>query len=121
MHDNAKQKRISRKRRHRRVRARVFGTPQKPRLSVFRSNTFIYVQAIDDSHGVTLCTASDREIKKIKKNITKKDRARMVGALIAERLKSLKLSKAVFDRGGYNYHGRVRALADGAREGGLEF
>ena len=104
-----------------RIRRRVSGTAQKPRLSVFRSNTDIYVQIIDDVSGKTLVSASskDKDIKAQKGN--KVEKSKMVGAAIAHKAIELGLSNVIFDRSGYLYHGRVKALADGAREGGLQF
>ncbi len=101
-----------------RIRKKVSGTAERPRLSVFRSNNYIYVQAIDDVQGMTLATASSREnsVDKAKPPV---EQAKEVGKLIAERLQAQNISRAVFDRGGYLYHGRVKALADGAREAGL--
>ncbi len=97
------------------------GTAQKPRLSVFRSNTDIYVQLIDDASGVTLASASskDKDIKAQKAN--KVDRSKMVGETIARKATELGIKDVTFDRGGYLYHGRVKSVADGAREGGLKF
>lgn len=114
-----KTKKAIRDRRHRRVRAKVFGTKEKPRLCVFRSHRHIYAQLIDDEKSKTLIGASDLEIKKGKK--VKIDKAKEVGKLIAEKALGKKIEKIVFDRGGYQYHGRVKALAEGAREGGLKF
>lgn len=113
-----------RKRRHVRVRAKVSGTQQRPRLNVFRSSAHIYAQVIDDLAGHTLVAASDLEkdlIEKLGEDATKTVRAKAVGELIAERAKAAGITAVVFDRGGFLYHGRVRAVADGAREGGLEF
>jgi len=106
----------------RRIRKRVSGTAQKPRMSVFRSNTNIYVQFIDDINGVTLASASSmsKEIAE-KKNITKTEQARLVGQLAAKNAMAKGIENVVFDRGGNLYHGRVKALADAAREGGLKF
>lgn len=104
-------------RRATRVRARIEGTAEKPRLSVFRSNTSISVQAIDDITGSTLCSASDMSAKKC----TKTERAQTVGATIAKAMLDKGITACVFDRGGYLYHGRVKALAEGAREAGLKF
>ena len=111
-----------RERIRRRIRKIVKGTPDKPRLAVFRSNKQIYVQAIDDLNGVTLASASSR-IKEIaeKGNITKKEQAQLVGELIAKRLKEKGIEHVTFDRAGYLYHGRVKELADAARKGGLKF
>lgn len=111
---------IKRERRKRRVRAKIFGTLEKPRLSVFRSSRHIYAQLIDDNKGETLVAASDLEITK-EKTMTKQKIAREVGKLLASKAKEKKISHVVFDRGGYQYHGRVKELAEGAREGGLVF
>ena len=111
-----------RRRKHARVRARVAGSPQRPRLAVFRSSAHIYAQVIDDIARRTLAAASD--IDADGKSAAKGDktaRAKAVGALIAQRAKAAGVKAVVFDRGGYLYHGRVKALADAAREGGLEF
>ena len=116
-----KQKRI---RRHRRVRARVFGTKGMPRLCVFRSNKYIYAQIIDDEKGKTIIQAKDTEklnLKEAKEKTAKIAKAFCVGKLIAQKAEEKKIKKVVFDRGGYQYHGRVKALAEGAREGGLQF
>lgn len=112
----ARTKRNSRKRRSHRTRARMTGTAQRPRLSVFRSNTHIAVQAIDDVTGATLFSADDRDLTGTKSEI-----AFAVGKRAAEAAQAKKIEAVVFDRGGYLYHGRVKALADGAREGGLKF
>ena len=105
-----------------RIRKRIFGTPEKPRLSVFRSNKQISVQVIDDLNGVTLAAASSR-IKEIAEQakITKTEQARLVGKLAAKNAMEKGITTVVFDRSGYLYHGRVKALADAAREGGLKF
>jgi large subunit ribosomal protein L18 len=113
-----------RKRRHVRVRAKVQGTPRRPRLNVFRSSAHIYAQVIDDSVGRTLVAASDLEqevLDRVGEGPRKVARAKAVGEVIAERAKAAGFNAVVFDRGGFLYHGRVRAVADGAREGGLEF
>ncbi len=109
----------NRKRIHLRIRKKISGTPQRPRLSVYRSNKDIYCQIIDDLRGHTLVAASSRELSEMK--ATKTEKARQVGKLIAEKAKSQGIETIVFDRGGYLYHGRVKALAEGAREGGLIF
>lgn len=109
----------ARKRRHRRIRGRVVGSPERPRLSVSRSNKRIYAQVIDDSRGHTLAAAGSHEGPL--RGLSKGEAAAQVGKLLAERAKAAGVSQVVFDRGGYKYHGRVKALADGAREGGLEF
>ena len=110
----------SRKRIHKRIRKKVQGTAERPRLSVFRSNKQIYVQAIDDVNGKTLVSASSLE-NGISTEGTKIEQAKKVGVLVAEKAKSANIETVVFDRGGYLYHGRVKSLADGAREGGLNF
>ncbi|WP_188456394.1 50S ribosomal protein L18 [Virgibacillus oceani] len=114
-------KNVVRKKRHVRVRKNLFGTEQRPRLNVYRSNKHIYVQLIDDIKGVTLASAStkDNELKvEASGNV---DAAKQVGELIAKRAQDKGYKSIVFDRGGYLYHGRVKALADAAREAGLEF
>lgn len=115
-----------RTRRHKRVRAKVSGTINKPRLCVFRSNKHVYASLIDDEKGITLLTANDKEIKKTKAEKEEKISGKVaisfkVGELIAQKALKNKIEKVVFDRGGYKYHGRVKALADGARKGGLKF
>lgn len=113
-----------RKRRHLRVRAKVSGTPERPRLNVFRSNEHIYAQIIDDTVGHTLVAASTLE-KEVRERFPEEHpkvvEARVVGQVIGERARAKGITRIVFDRGGYKYHGRVQALADGAREAGLEF
>ena len=106
--------------RHKRVRGKISGTPERPRLNVFRSETNIDAQIIDDVAGVTLVSASSLE-KGFECEGTKSDAAKKVGQLVAERALAKGIDTVVFDRGGYVYHGRVQALADGAREGGLQF
>lgn len=117
-----KNKRESRERRHRRVRSRVIGTTARPRLNIFRSLSNIYAQVIDDTAGKTLVSAStiDKDVVAQVEGKNKVDAARIVGKIIAERAKSAGITSVVFDRGGYQYHGRVAAVADGAREAGLE-
>ena len=114
---------IARERRHTRVRKRVFGTSQRPRLAVFKSLSGIYAQVIDDVQGQTLLSAStiDRELREKVKGMKKTEQAKAVGQALAERAKSRGISSVVFDRGGFRYVGRVKALAEGAREGGLQF
>ena len=116
-------RRVARLRRHRRVRKRVVGTPERPRLNVFRSLRHIYAQVIDDSQGHTLVSAStiDPEVETQLQGLTKTEQARVVGKVLAERALKQGVKQVVFDRGGYVYHGRVKTLADAAREGGLEF
>ncbi|GGJ00955.1 50S ribosomal protein L18 [Alicyclobacillus cellulosilyticus] len=113
----------ARQRRHRRVRKRIFGTPERPRLNVFRSNKHIYAQVIDDTKGHTLVSAStlDKELRGQLESGSDIEAARKVGELVAKRALEKGVKAVVFDRGGYLYHGRVRALADAAREAGLEF
>ena len=113
-------KKAMRMHRHVRVRGKISGTPERPRLNVFRSNANIYAQIIDDVAGNTLVAASSLD-KAIEGNGSNKAAARAVGKLIAERAKAKGIDTVVFDRGGYLYHGRVAELAEGAREGGLEF
>lgn len=115
--------RIARKRRHRRVRARISGTAERPRLNVFRSLDEIYAQVIDDVAGHTLASAStiDREVRGQVEGKNKTESAKLVGELVAKRAQAVGVKTVVFDRGGYQFHGRVKALADGAREAGLEF
>lgn len=100
------------------IRSRIFGTPESPRLSVFRSNNDIYVQLIDDVHGKTLASASS---KSIKDKMTKIEQSALVGKALAEKAIAAGVTTCVFDRNGYLYHGRVKSLAEGAREGGLKF
>ena len=112
-------KRQARLRRHRRVRGKISGTAERPRLLVFRSNRGISAQLIDDDAGRTLASVSwiEADLRKLAAT----EQAKKVGELIAERAKATGVTACVFDRGGYRYHGRVRALAEGAREGGLQF
>ncbi|HEY8447142.1 MAG TPA: 50S ribosomal protein L18 [Thermomicrobiales bacterium] len=113
-----------RQRRHRRVRAKVSGTPERPRLNVFRSSAHIYAQVIDDTAGRTLVAASDLEEEvrqRAGEGATKTARAKIVGQVVAERAKQHGIETVVFDRGGFLYHGRVAAVAEGAREAGLRF
>lgn len=112
-------KNVSRLRRHERVRKSISGTTEVPRLNVFRSNNGIYVQVIDDTTGKTLVSSSTAELKI--KNGGNIEAAKLVGADIAKKCQAKKIKTVVFDRGGYLYHGRVAALADAARESGLEF
>lgn len=114
---------VARKKRHKRVRKHLSGTPERPRLNVFRSNTDIYAQIIDDVAGTTLASAStiDKELRAKMAGLTKTEQAKLVGQAIADRVKPLGVETVVFDRGGYRYIGRVKSLADGARENGLKF
>lgn len=120
--DKQKEKRVRRKRRQIGIRKRVSGTPTRPRLSVYRSLSHFYVQVIDDLTGTTLASASslDKGIK-IEGNSGAKGAAEQVGTAIAERAKAAGVTQVVLDRGGFKYHGRVKAFADAARKGGLEF
>lgn len=113
-------KSTARLRRHLRVRGKISGTPECPRLDVFRSTKNIYAQVIDDVNGVTLCAASTLD-KEFEGNGGNKDAAHKVGELLAKRAAEKGISEVKFDRGGYLYHGRVAELADGARKGGLKF
>ena len=110
---------VARQRRHARVRNKVAGTAECPRLNVFRSNSHIFAQIINDENGTTLVSSSSVELKI--KNGGNAEGAKLVGKDIAEKAKKVGITKVVFDRGGYQYHGRVEALADAARENGLEF
>ena len=113
----------ARVRRHKRVRKNLSGSAQRPRLAIFRSRTDIYAQVIDDAAGNTLVSASsiDKELREKVKGLKKSEQAKLVGKTVAERAKSKGISAVVFDRGGFKYMGRVKALADGARDGGLQF
>jgi large subunit ribosomal protein L18 len=113
----ASSKKAQRERRRKRIRAKIFGTTEKPRLSVFKSNKHISAQIIDDSRGVTLASAHSREVK----GKSLKDKSALVGSLIAEKAKAKKISEVVFDRGGFIYTGSVEALAEAGRKGGLKF
>jgi large subunit ribosomal protein L18 len=115
--------RVARQRRHARVRAKIAGTPERPRLNVFRSLTNIYAQVIDDVAGHTLVSAStiDRELRGQVEGKSKSEAAKLVGQLIAKRAQAAGIKSVVFDRGGYKFHGRVKAVAEAAREAGLEF
>ncbi|MFZ5879835.1 MAG: 50S ribosomal protein L18 [Chloroflexota bacterium] len=119
----AKSRSAARARRHARVRARVEGTTARPRLNVFRSVNEIYAQVIDDSAGHTLVSASsiDQELREKMKGLKKAEQAKLVGKAVAERAKGKGIETVVFDRGGFRYFGRIKALAEGAREGGLQF
>lgn len=136
---DVKQKIEKRYKRHKRIKAKIIGTKEKPRLCVFSSNRHVYAQLIDDEKQRTMTMASDLEIKKTKSKKTEEKTGKEdsktgvqirkgkiapsyeVGKLIAQKAKELKISKVVFDRAGYKYHGRIKALAEGAREGGLKF
>ena len=103
------------------IRQKICGTAQKPRLSVFRSNLDIYAQLIDDENGVTLAAASSKDKEVLAQKVNKSEKSKLVGEAIAKKAVDLGLTTCVFDRGGYLYHGRVKAVAEGAREGGLKF
>ena len=109
-----------RKKIHYRIRNKIKGTATRPRLNIFRSNRYIYAQVIDDVNGLTLASASSFEAAVVNEG-NKSEQAKKVGTLLADRCKEQNITSLVFDRGGYLYHGRVKALADGAREGGLQF
>ena len=119
----AQSRSIARARRHIRVRKNLMGTADRPRLNVFRSLSGIYVQVIDDQSGRTLVSAStvDRDLRDKLKGMKKAEQAKLIGQTVAERAKDKGIQAVVFDRGGYRYIGRIKALADGAREGGLQF
>jgi large subunit ribosomal protein L18 len=112
---------IARKKIHYRIRKRVSGTASKPRMSVYRSNGDIYVQLIDDENGNTLVAASSRDKDIAAQKVTKTEKSKLGGAVIARKATELGIEKVVFDRGGFLYHGRIKALADGAREAGFVF
>jgi large subunit ribosomal protein L18 len=118
-----KSRSIARERRHARVRKNLAGTSSRPRLNVFKSVSGIYAQVIDDYDGNTLISAStvDRELREQVKGMKKTEQAKVIGKAVAERAKAKGITAVVFDRGGFRYTGRVKALADGAREGGLQF
>ncbi|MFD1465956.1 50S ribosomal protein L18 [Lapidilactobacillus mulanensis] len=110
----------TRQKRHTRVRGKISGTAERPRLNVFRSNKNIYAQLIDDVEGVTLASASTLD-KELTATVSKVENAQQVGELVAKRAQAKNITEVVFDRGGYLYHGRVQALAESARENGLKF
>ena len=116
-------KNAKRLQRHKRVRRKVFGTPQRPRLCVFRSSNNIYAQIIDDTNRVTLVAASslDEDVKGAVNHTGNKEAAKMVGEMVAKKAVEKGITEVVFDRGGYIYHGRIKELAEGAREAGLKF
>ncbi|MFO7952333.1 MAG: 50S ribosomal protein L18 [Bacillota bacterium] len=118
---SAKSRQVSRKRRHRRVRNKVYGTPERPRLNVFRSSKHIYAQVIDDQSGTTIVAAStvDSQLRSELDHGGNREAARKVGYSVASRAVDQGIKDVVFDRGGYLYHGRIKELADGAREAGL--
>ena len=112
-----------RKERHYTIRNKITGTPERPRLNIFKSSKHIYAQVIDDATGTTLVSAStqDKELREKVAELTKQEAAKLVGKTVGERAKEKDINAVVFDRGGYLYHGRVKLLAEGARESGLEF
>jgi large subunit ribosomal protein L18 len=112
---------VSRQKIRYRIRKKISGTAAKPRLSVFRSNSDIYAQLIDDANGVTLASASSREKDVVAQKVNKSSKSTLVGQAIAKKAIALGITTCVFDRGGYLYHGRVKSVAEGAREGGLKF
>ena len=120
---NIKDRKVSRKKRHMRVRQKVNGTPERPRMAIFRSEKHIYAQIIDDTTSTTLCDSStlSSELKGVVNKTWDKAAAEKVGENIAKRAKEAGIEEVVFDRGGFQYHGRVKALADGARKAGLKF
>jgi len=120
---NIKDKHLARERRHLRLRKKLKGTPERPRLSVYKSNHFVYAQIIDDLNGITIASASslEKELKTEYKGIVNIKVAEAVGMLIGERAKAKGIGSVVFDRGGFKYHGRIKSLADAARKSGLEF
>ncbi|MCK4831139.1 MAG: 50S ribosomal protein L18 [Anaerolineales bacterium] len=119
----SEKKRLARLRRHRRVRKKISGTADRPRLNVYRSLTHIYGQVVDDTAGHTLASAStvDREVRSAVKGLGKTEQARVVGQVLARRALEKGIKLVIFDRGGWLYHGRIKALAEGARKEGLEF
>lgn len=119
MEEQNKMLKISRIKRQKRIRAKIRGNGQSPRVSIFRSNKFIYAQAINDESAKTLASVSESELKE--KTGKKLDRAKALGLLLSEKLKKEKLTKIIFDRGSFRYHGRVEAFAQGLREGGITF
>lgn len=110
-----------REKRTRRIKAKIFGTAERPRISVFRSSKHIYAQIINDTKGQTLVASSDLELKNLDKKLTKTEVAKKVGDALAAKAIKKKIKVVIFDRGGYKFHGRVKALAEGARKGGLVF
>lgn len=115
------QKRITRKRRKARTRAKIHGTASRPRLTVYRSLKHVYAQVIDDDAGKTIASANDQKLSKEKQSGNKSEVAREVGKLIAKHAKAKKITEVIFDKGGVRYHGRVKEVAEGAREGGIKF
>ena len=112
---------IARQKRRYRIRKKISGSAQKPRLSIYRSNRDIYVQLIDDANGVTLASASSKQADIAAQKVNKVEKSKLVGSAIAKKLVELGIKDVVFDRSGYIYHGRIKAVAEGAREGGVQF
>lgn len=118
---NSKTKQLNRHRRHKRVRALIKGTADRPRVSVFKSNRHVLVQLIDDEAGKTIISSKIISSKKSNMKGTKTDKANKIGELIADKTKEAGIKEVVFDRGGFKYHGRIKAIADGLRKGGINF
>lgn len=118
---NGSPKEQRRQRRHRKVRGRISGTAQRPRVCVTRSLMHVYVQAIDDDTHVTIAAASDKELTKSDTKLSKSEKAQKVGELLGKKLHEKNIESIVFDRGGYRYHGRVKSLAEGIRTSGIQF
>ncbi len=118
---DSKQKQLNRSRRHGRIRAKVTGTAKRPRVSVFKSNKHVFVQFIDDNTGKTILSSKIVPAAKSKIKGKKTEKSAEVGKMLAEKAKAAGITEVIFDRGGYKYHGRVKALADGLRAGGLKF
>lgn len=114
-------KKEKRQQRHKRIRAKMFGVANKPRVTIFISNRHLYAQAINDSQNKTMASTSDLELKDKAKKLPKVAIAKSLGLLLSEKLKKLKIKKIVFDRAGFKYHGRVKSFAEGLREGGIKF
>jgi len=118
---DTKKKQLNKQRRHRRVRAKIVGTKERPRVSVFKSNKHIFAQFIDDEFGKTILSSKVISNKKSKVKGTKTEKATKIGEMLAEKSKEAGIKKVVFDRGGFKYHGRIKAVADGLRKGGIKF
>lgn len=119
--DKNKKKKVNRKMRHLRIRSRIFGTAEKPRISIFKSNKNIFIQLIDDVTGKTMISSKVVSSAKSKLKGKKSEKSTEIGKMLAEKVKEAGIKEAIFDRGGYKYHGRIKALADGLRAGGLKF
>ena len=119
---DSRKKQINRQRRHKRVRAKIFGTKERPRVAVFKSNQYIYAQVIDDKAGKTLASVSNYGGKKskVKTKTKKSEDASKIGEALAGKMKKIGITEAVFDRGGFKFHGRVKAIADGLKKGGIK-